>query len=385
MELNRKTMQKLLLLVTFAIFLFLGLQNFPVVLGIVRVLIRLLAPFLVGLCIAFILNVLLRLVEERLCVPINRKNWKFWPRIRRPVCLVLSIGLVAGVLFILLFLIVPELRHTFQILGDNLPRYGNQLRTWGLQLVDLLHLSPELFSDLDVDWEKIGNLLTNFLQNSGSVLMDTTLGITTSIFGAVFNLILGLVFSIYILLQKEKLCSQFKCLFYAFLPEHHARRIVKVAELSNRIFSKFVTGQFTEAVIIGLLCFFGMSIFGMPYASMIAALVGFTALIPVFGAFIGTGVGAFLILMVDPMKALWFIVFIVVLQQLEGNLIYPKVVGKSVGLPGIWVLCAVTLGGSTLGIVGMLLGVPLCSVAYCLVREAAMHRLSQKGIDPSTL
>ena len=193
-------------------------------------------------------------------------------------------------------------------------------------------------------------------------------------------MILALVFALYILGQKERLSEQLKRVITAYLPEEKADRMFYIGELSNRVFSNFVSGQLTEATLLGLLCFLGMTIFRMPYASMVAILVGFTALIPLFGAFIGTGIGAFLILMVSPIKAFWFIVFIIVLQQIEGNFIYPKVVGSSVGLPSIWVFSAITLGSRMFGVPGMLISVPLCSVLYCLFREAVRKRINQKAL-----
>ena len=183
------------------------------------------------------------------------------------------------------------------------------------------------------------------------------------------DIVLGIVFAIYLLAQKENLGRQTKKSIRAIFGEERAKKIVDFSSLTNSVFTKFVTGQLTEACIIGVLCFIGMLIFGMPYAGIISILVGFTALIPIFGAFIGTGIGAFLILLENPLKAIWFVIFIIVLQQLEGNLIYPRVVGKSVGLPGIWVLAAVTIGGGLFGVMGMLFSVPICSVLYVMFRE----------------
>lgn len=385
MELNRNNLKKLMLVVTFGIVLFWVLQNFKIVFRLVQMGLGLLMPFLVGGCIAFILNVLLRLVENKLFRPLNERGYPLWMKCRRPVSLIVSLGIVIGVLFILMFLIVPEIRRTVLILKDSLPVYMEQLQQWSMHIVERLNIPQENIPEIAIDWNKAWAAAMEFLRKGSAAFVSTTVGITSTIFSGVFNFTLGLVFSIYLLLQKEKLCSQVKRLIYAALSRDKAQGLLEVCVISNRVFSKFVSGQFTEAVIIGLLCFLGMTIFSMPYATMIAALVGFTALIPVFGAFIGTGVGAFLILMVNPIKALWFIVFIIVLQQLEGNIIYPKVVGKSVGLPGIWVLAAVTIGGSTLGVVGMLVSVPVSSVIYCLLKMAVSRKLAEKGIDPHTL
>ena len=230
----------------------------------------------------------------------------------------------------------------------------------------------------DINWTKAVSAVTSYLQEHGASIFNTTIGVTTSVFVGLFNFILGFVFAIYLLMQKEKIGGQFKRLLYAYIKKERVDKFLSVMSLAQNAYSRFVTGQLTEAVIIGVLCFIGMLIFSMPYATLISTLIAFTALIPMIGAFIGTAVGALLILMVDPIKALWFIVFIIVLQQFESNLIYPRVVGKSIGLPGIWVLTAVTIGGSLFGILGILLSVPLCSVIYTLLSNAIEKRLQKK-------
>ena len=219
----------------------------------------------------------------------------------------------------------------------------------------------------------------NFIIRGDSGLFSTTWGITSSILGIFINIALGMVFSIYILFQKETLGKQMRKLLHAFLSKDTAESILEVGALANDVFSNFIKGQFFEALIIGILCFIGMNILSLPYTMAISALVGFTALIPLIGAFIGTGIGVFLIIMVSPVKAFWFVIFIIVLQQIESNLIYPRVVGTSVGLPEIWVLLAVTVGAASFGILGILVAVPISSVLYSLLRRAVDRRLSEKG------
>ena len=213
--------------------------------------------------------------------------------------------------------------------------------------------------------EKIASLIND----RGSGIITVTWGATTSLLSGVVNVLLAFVFAMYLLAQKEAVCTHLKRLVTTVLPRQKAQRVLYIAKLSNQTFTNFISGQTIEAVIIGVLCFIGMLIFKMPYAGVVSVIVGATALVPVFGAWLGGGFGAFLILLTEPVKALWFIVFIVVLQQLEGNLIYPKVVGKSVGLPGILVLMAVTIGGGAFGVLGMLLCVPVCAVLYSLYCE----------------
>ncbi|MBR6608060.1 MAG: AI-2E family transporter [Oscillospiraceae bacterium] len=375
MELNKQNIKKILLLITFGIVLFSAVQNYEDVLSIAGNLLAVFKPFFIGCAMAFILNVFMRPIEERLFAPLNRKNSKAWSYLRRPVSLVAAFGIVLGIIFILLFMIIPEIGRTGKMIIDQLPDQLDHFFTWLSGALSSLNLSVEMFQDLQIDWNKIVNTALSSLKTGGSAVVNTTVGITTTIVGGVANLFLGLVFCIYLLLQKETLAVQCRNLMSAFLPKKFVEWVLEVGSLSNRIFSKFVSGQCTEAVILGVLCFIGMRIFSMPYALVISALVGVTALIPVFGAFIGAGVGAFLILMEDPMKAVWFIVFIIVLQQLEGNLIYPRVVGSSVGLPGLWVLMAVTVGSSFGGVTGMLLSVPACSVLYAVVQKTVRERL----------
>lgn len=380
MELDRKTIKKILLIVTSGIALFLGLQNIAAVAGVCRAALGLLMPLIIGFCAAFILNVLLKMIEERLFAPLNRKNSCMWNRIRRVVSIVLTFGMIIGIVFILIFMIVPELKRAFGLLVDNMPRYTVQVKEWLTKAAAFFKVDASTLINLEIDWEKISASVVDYLKRDSGKLVNTTVGITTSIFSAIFNFILGIVFSVYILMQKEKLGSQATRILYAFLPQKWVEKILHIAGLSNKMFSRFVTGQCMESVIIGILCFIGMVIFRMPYAPMISILVGFTALIPIFGAFIGTAIGAFLILMDSPMQAVWFVIFIIVLQQMEGDLIYPRVVGSSVGLPSLWVLLAVTVGGSVWGIMGMLVSVPICSVLYCLMREIVGARLKERGL-----
>lgn len=389
MDLSKANIKKILGIITFAIVLYAVILNLKIVVSALGYVISLLKPFIVGLCIAFILNVIMRQIEVFLRKQLEQSsNTKKKSKIEkwiRPISLLLSLSLVVAMIWILLFLIIPEFKNTVEIVSKEFPGFMKKFQQWLGAVLASLPFEINAMIPEDMNWEKIGEWISQFISRGSSALFNTTVGITSSIFSAVLNFVLGLVFAIYVLLQKEKLAQQFKKLFYAYLPEDVVVEILDVAKLSNGIFSSFVTGQFLEAVIIGVLCFIGMLILRLPYALVVSALVGFTALIPVFGAFIGTIVGVFLILMVSPIKALWFVIFFLVLQQLEGNLIYPKVVGGSIGLPSIWVLTAVTLGGSAYGVLGMLLGVPLSSVLYSLLRKSVHKRLAKKEIEPDSV
>ncbi len=233
-------------------------------------------------------------------------------------------------------------------------------------------------SILNVDWKAIGSMVLEFFRNGN--ILSNTVSIATSVVSGVTNGIIGIVFAIYILMQKENLGRQFRRLFYAFFPEKVVDRFLEVCRLTGVSFNNFLSGQCLEAIILGMMFFVTMSILHMPYALVIAVLIGITALIPMFGAFIGCIVGAFLILIIDPMQALWFIILFMVLQQIEGNIIYPRVVGSSVGLPSIWVLAAVTLGASFGGVLGILFAIPIFSVIYTLLREDVRSRIQNREI-----
>lgn len=377
MDLDKNKIKKILLIITISILIFTGVQQFDKVTVGVRYIFGILSPFIIGICIAFIVNVPLKIIEERVFGFLNKKNYKIWNSMRRGVCLLLSFALVIGLIFFVAFIIIPQCSDSVDMLVKNIPSYISNIQNFILRFCERFSID---LSNINFDWASFGNKITDFFQHQSAIFINTTVGVTSSIFSGIVDFVIGFAFSIYILAQKEKLGFQFKKLFYAYIEKNKVDKGLDLIYMTSDTFEKFVKGQFTEAIIIGVLCFIGMIIFRMPYAPMISVLVGFTALIPVFGAFLGTAVGAFLILMVDPLKAVWFVVFIIVLQQLEGNLIYPKVVGTSVGLPGIWVLVAVTLGGSLGGVFGMLLSVPICSIIYSLLKKSVFQRLKKKNI-----
>ncbi len=375
-------LKSVIIVVTFAILLYWGLQHFSTLTGGLKAVIGLLSPFIIGFAIAFIINTVLVPLEKfwrKLFGKTHGKAAKLCEKLRRPVCLVLATIIVIGFIFAIFFMIVPELKNTFVTLADKLPSFIERLQAWWSELSKFLANYNITLPEIKFDTEKILDFANSFITSKGQAVIDKTLGITTSIFSAVFNIVLAFVFAFYVLGQKEKLGRKVRKILYATMKEKNADTVVKVATLSNSTFAKFVTGQLAEAFVIGVLCFVGMLIFRMPYATVISVLVGATALIPMFGAFIGTALGAILILSVNFMTAVWFVVFIIVLQQLETNLIYPRVVGKQIGLPGILVLASVTIGGGLFGFAGILLGVPVCSVLYSVFNEFVAMRLEDKG------
>ena len=378
MDLNKKNVIKILLIITFAIALFLALENISSVLSFIGIVFKIFSPIILGACLAFILNVIMTFIETKIFSPLNKKNFKLWNRLRRPLSIILTLIIVLGILVILLLLIIPKINNSLITLVQNLPTYMKDLNNTLIDLLEKFDINAENMQFLKIDWEKFSKDIINFLKSEGSSIISTTVNVTTAVFNSVVNFVLSLAFSLYILASKEKLSVQFKKLLYTFVNSNFADKCCKILKVSNMTFSRFLIGQCTEALILGICCYIGMLIFSMPYAAMISALVGATALIPMFGAFIGTAIGAFLILLINPAQAFWFIVFIIILQQIEGNFIYPRVVGKTIGLPGIWVLASVTIGGSIAGALGMLISVPLCSILYTLLKEYVNSKQSVK-------
>ena len=366
MELSKKTVKRILLIITFTVLLIWAIYNHKLLFKYIGELYSLISPFVIGLCIAYVVNVIMRPIERLWMKLLSKCKGKWVEKMKRPICLLLSILLVIGIILAVIFIIMPELSDSVSSLVSMVPSYVSEVESWWEALALRLDKYGVELPQFSFDTDKF----IQILKDGGTAVLNTTLSATTSIVTAVINIVLALAFSIYVLAQKETLKRQSKKVLAKLMKPEKMQKLLDMLDLINRTFTNFITGQLTEAVIIGALCFIGMSIFRMPYAPAISVLVGFTALIPVFGAFIGTAIGAFLILLVKPIQAVWFVVFIIVLQQFEGNLIYPKVVGKSVGLPGIWVLFAVTIGGNAMGVVGMLISVPLCSVMYVVARNA---------------
>lgn len=372
LEKNKKTIMQLILFTIIVIFAFI---NISYLWTFIKYIIAIFMPFIIGAMMAFVLNVLLNVVENKLFKKLNKKNTKTWKKLKRPVSLVTTFIIIIAIIALILGLIIPQLKNTVELFTENFDSY----KTQSVELLEKVGIEKKTINKLNNNIENIQEEATKYISKNSDKIMQTTVGVATTVAGTVTTIVLGIVFAIYILLKKEDLTRQFKKLARAYLPEKRQRTLKEISTLSNKTFGNFVSGQCIEALIIGLLCFIGMLILQIPYAPTIAVLVGFTALIPVFGAFIGTAIGAFLILMVDPTKALIFIIFIIILQQLEGNLIYPKVVGNSVGLPGIWVMVAVTVGASIGGILGMLLSVPVCSILYSILRTDVNNRIDQKN------
>lgn len=375
MELSKQTKKHLMQILAFAILLYCGIEHFNVVIALVRFVLGIVMPFLVGGVIAFIFNVPMKRIEKHL-FPKNKKLAK----LRRPAAYLLTLVAVIGVIVLALVVIIPELGNTVGMLMAQIPVAFDAAAEW---LNDMLKQYPVLepaVEKLNIDWASVSASVVKFVQSFGSGLVSSGVGFFSGIVSGVATFVIAFTFSIYVLFQKEKLQRQVKQVLYALLPQKATEKIISVATLSNQIFSSFLSGQCLEAVILGTLFVISMTIFRMPYAMLTGIVIAITALIPIFGAFIGCIVGMLLIVMVNPIQAVWFLILFLVLQQIEGNLIYPHVVGGSVGLPSIWVLAAVTIGGNLFGIAGILFFIPLCSVLYAMFRDFVKQRLKKRGI-----
>ena len=379
MEWNKQSIKSLLLVVCGGVAFYCALQNLDVVWGAVRALLGILAPFLLGGALAFVLNVPMRAIERHLL-----KNSRRGAKLRRPLALVLTLMAVVGVLALASLVIGPGIADAVMSIIQEIPaafdRLQKQLNVLSESLTEYLPMIQEWLAGVNINWEGLSRKVLEYAQALGTGLVSSGSGFIGGVVSGVSTFVISLIFSFYILLQKEKLSRQGRQVLYGLLPLRRADRTLDILRLAGRTFSSFLSGQCLEACILGTLFVVAMTIFRMPYALLVGVLIALTALIPIVGAFIGCAVGALLIAIDDPWKALWFIVLFLVLQQIEGNLIYPHVVGSSVGLPSIWVLAAVTLGGKLMGIMGMLFFIPLCSVIYALFRSYVKNRLTQKAV-----
>jgi len=334
---------------------------------------------LLGAAIAYVLNILMKKVE-RVYFP-NAQN-KFIRATRRGVSILFSFVVIFGIVSILVLIIVPQLIQAFTVLIDAIPRvYARSLDYFQSNSGKYSSLG-KFIASLQVDLDAVTKKLTASLSKVVTGILNSTFSIAGALTSGVMNLIIAIIFAIYILAAKEKLAVQADKVVRAFLKKQTADRLYYVLGVANRTFSSFIVGQCVEAVILGSLCTLGMFLFQFPYAAMVGAFISATALIPVVGAYLGAAFGAFMILTVDPMQAVFFLIFIVVLQQVEGNIIYPRVVGSSIGLPGLWVLAAVIIGGGLGGVVGMLFGVPVAATLYKLLSDQVQKRLqTPSGIE----
>lgn len=375
---EKQQFKHVLLAITYAIGLFFVINHLELVWSVVKAAFALLMPFVFGACLAFILSIPMGFFERTI---LRFAKHQKLHKLRRPLSLILTLLIFIGIILTVVFIVMPELSQTFQKIGASIPGFLQEVYDWvNSWNVDWQGIESWL-GEAQLDFNSLFEKLANFAQGSLGGAFSSMIGVVSSVAQGVINVVIGFIFSAYVLFAKEKMTRQGKRLMYAVMKESVVDRIIAIARLSHRTFSKFFTGQCLEALILGGLFYLTLIAFQMPYALLIAVLIAVTALIPIFGAFIGCVVGGLLILMVNPMQALWFVVIFLVLQQLEGNFIYPHVVGGSIGLPPLWVLIAVTVGGGLWGVLGMLLFIPLISVLYTLVGELIEFRLRHRSVS----
>ena len=383
MDLSNLSIKKIRELIVFTALLVVALWKFDVVLDVLKTIGQIIFPFILGGAIVFVINVPMSFLEKKIFENIKKEN-KAARKLARPVSLLLTIVLVVGVIALVMIGVIPQLTKTMGSLMINITDFIPQIKIW---IRDFFHDNREIMNLVDqvqFNPDQAIRWGISLLGNGAGNMMNTTVSAVGSVVSGLATFFIAFSFACYVLFQKEKLHVQVRKVLFAFLPKQKAEAFLKVCSLTYRTFANFLTGQCLEAVILGCMFVVTLSILRMPYALLIGVLIAFTALIPIFGAFIGCAVGSFLIFMVSPKQAIIFIIVFLVLQQIEGNLIYPHVVGESVGLPSIWVLAAVTIGGNLMGIVGMLVFIPLLSVVYTIFRKVVYQRLKKRHIKQVT-
>ena len=382
MDLNKNNVKKILGIITFTLVLMAVLLNFKAVGNYLVFLWEIVFPFVVGGAIAFILNIPMSAIEKQLQkIKIKTKRGeKIREKVMRPISMVLAIFLVFLIIGIVIGVVVPQLGATINSIGVSMSKSLPKIQIWLEQTFQNQEEIVDYIKNMDFDWKNWINTIKDFAWNGAGSVLSYTMSATMMVVNGVMTFFISFIFALYILIQKENLARQSKKLITAIFQKKIVEKILTISSLSYKTFSRFITGQCLEALILGTMFFITMIIFRLPYALLVGVLIAFTALIPIVGAFIGCFVGAVLILMVNPMQAVFFVILFLILQQVEGNLIYPHVVGNSVGLPSIWVLFAVTVGGKLMGVMGMLIFIPLVSVLYSLLREWINYRLDVKKV-----
>lgn len=376
MESNKKDFKKWIILIVIALVGYWIINNLNTVGNLLNIIISILFPFILGGGLAFILNIPMAFFERKLSKPNKKSKKEKNKKLLRIISIIFAIVVILLVLTLVVTLIVPELIGVVNLFIDNIPYYAEEITKLAEQYgIDISNINT-IIEDANIDMEAIKSQITNLIPS----LLTSSISVVSSIISGVSNFVIAIIFAIYILSDKEKLQSQATRILYAYLSKERAEKIINVGKVSKDTFKNFFTVQCLEATILGTLCIIGMLILRVPYAVPIGVLIGVTALIPVVGAFIGIIIGAILIVAVNPIKVITFIVFVLILQQIEGNVIYPKVVGNSVGLPGMWVLFGVTVGGSLGGILGMLLGVPVATVIYRLLKNNVNNKIDKKRV-----
>lgn len=382
MELNSKTVKKILLIILLGSCIFTAAQNYDRLFSFIGRILSVASPVITALCIAFVLNVLLTALETKVFRFMDDSKKALVRRLKRPLCLVLTFLLAFGLIVLLIAVIIPDIADTFIYLAERLPSFMTEARVWIEDMLEKFNLSQNLIPNIKIDWTAAASGIKDYVLSYSQTIFGSAVNLTTSFASGVYNTIFSIMISAYILACKERI-GRFTVRFIdAFVPKKAAKAVYHISSTTYEYFSKFIGGQLTESVILGTLFYIGMTIFRFPNAAVISIFICVTSLVPIVGATVGVIVGFLLILITSPIKAILFILFFVVIQQIEGTFIYPRVVGKSVGLPGVIVVCAVLVGGNIGGILGALTSVPVSAVLYVLLKEAIAKRTAKKEENP---
>ena len=388
MNLNRNDMLKIFFLAVCIILVFIGFQHLDIIGSFLLWLIQILVPFIIAGCFTFFLNVPLNAIERRLFrskdgSPVSPMKEK----LRRPLAITMSISMFVLVLGVFLIIIIPEITNSLQKIASSIPDAFYDFRNWMKDLSNRYDWAKAIYDNINIDWESIGPNIAGFITSNVTNFFDSTMNllsstmkVVSSVISITINIFLGIVLAVYILAKKEKISSALKKFLYALFPSKAVDYIVEVGVLTNKSFYNSITGQMMECVIIGTLTGVGMALLGFPYAALVGVVIAICSWIPMFGITIGTVIGTLFVLTVSPVQAIWFIVFMVCLQQIEGNLIYPRVVGSNVGLPPIVMIAAIVLFSGFFGIIGLLVSAPVTSVVYTLLKKFVRNRIKSRDI-----
>ena len=381
---NKFSIKKIILIMLGLIIFYLAIKNIAVVTSYIGTFISYFTPFILGAALAFVINVPMTKIEGFLFkkVPDDPKTklQKCASALKRPVSMLIALILVFGAIVLAGVIIVPQVASGLESLAAALPGAMDRLQEWIDSNAHRINVIENLMNKVDIDLESVGRELANTAKGWATAILDSGFSTVSNIVNGIFQFVIGLVFAIYILLQKEKLGRQGKQIVYAAFSEKTADKIMYITGMTRDVFKGFISGQCVDGIINAILFFIILTILGIPYAVMLSIFSGFMAMIPIIGSFIGAGVGVIIVLIMDPSQVLYFIIMYIIVQQIDGNVIYPLIAGNSMGLPSIWVLMAVTVGGSMMGILGMILFIPICSVLYKLTRHYVLRRLKDNDV-----
>ncbi len=377
---TKENIKKILLIAAAIIVMLTAALNISALWGGVLVLYSVFEPVIIGFCLAFILNLLVTLFEKRVFFKLSTPK-KPRKKLIRLFSIILTLIVFVLAVALILLVIIPQVTKTVSSIVASLPQFADRVMMWTRNLLERFGVTTERITDIVLGGEAVMDKITDFAQTNLNGVLKSVVSIGGAAFGVTSDIFFGLFIAIYFLFDKDRISMQCRRFLNAVFKKKAYGHMSHVGKLAYKSFAGFIGGQLIEAVILAVLCFIGMLIFGFPYAPVVSVLIGVTALVPIVGAWVGGGLSALLILTTDPVKALWFLIFFIILQQLEGNFIYPRVVGKQIGLPGVWVLLAVVIGSGFLGAAGALIAVPLSSVLYTLATEYVIK--TEKSNDTS--